>query len=130
MPSGFSNPIIEAAVMGGRQSLDVHLKLEQVQQRCDMNEEDLLKHYGGVNPYDSKALERHNHLVSLVEALDQDEVDMGRLRKLLFSGVPVQGEKFYYRESELTPSNVTMSEQLSYALRGLSWRIMLGVYGT
>lgn len=31
MPSGFSNPIIEAAVMGGRQSLEVGLKLQQVQ---------------------------------------------------------------------------------------------------
>lgn len=55
---------------------------------------------------------------------------MTALRKCLFNGVPVKGEKLFYKESELTPSNLDMSEQLSYVLRGLSWRIMLGVYGT
>lgn len=95
-----------------------------------MDEKDLLKHYGGVNPYDGKALEQHNALVNFVDALDQDNVDMARLRKLLFNGVPLKGEKLYYKESELTPSNLEMTEQLSYALRGLGWRVMLGVYGT
>lgn len=30
MPTDFNNPIIEAAVLGGRQSLEVGLKLQQV----------------------------------------------------------------------------------------------------
>ena len=84
MPKEFDNPIIEAAVKTGRMSLQPSIKLEQIKDRCSVDEDELIEEYSDFSPFDTKAVAANNRLVALVKTLDKEHVDIKKLRALLF----------------------------------------------
>ena len=130
MQREFSNPILETAVKSGRVSFEAAFKLEAIKRRCDQDDQALVDVYvGNINPYHQEDVARHNRLVNFVKLLDSDYIDMKQLRAFVFNGVPFVQQEYtlLYTESEMNSNKVSREEQLSHALRGISWRMLLGV---
>ena len=70
-----------------------------------------------ISPYDQDMVQKRNKIVDIICTLNQDEIDMLKLRKLLFWGVPKIGSG----EDHIT--NVKSDD----VVRPLLWRLMTDV---
>lgn len=75
-------------VKSGRLSFESHFKLSQITKRCEIGENHIRNEYDVINPYDNTLVENKNRLVNFIQILDQDFIDLKRLRNMLFKGVP------------------------------------------